>query len=441
MSEKAPVNDAQPRPTMCRNCGAIVGAGESQCAVCGASIGQKQAPKSPPPVADRETIRFARAILNRPYKFTIILLVANLFVFFLMWGSSGTDNQTLWLFPEQVLLAYGAKMNRLIDEQNQWWRFITPMFVHVGLIHLLVNMYGLWIIGPYVERLYGSARFVVIWVLTGIAGVLASYLSVVESGTAVGPVERFLFKTHDLPSAGASGALFGLIGVLFVFGIKFRKELPEGFKRAFGTGLLPIIAINLFIGYLGRGLIDNAAHLGGMLFGAVLALFIGYRRPGERGSVAIIWRVLQSAMLALVAISFVKVVQNFPSPLTSPTMAQTFQLDKKGADFVVYAKAINDGQETLYSALFENDARGIDRSVKAIESVPSLDAEADELRTELKDLLTEASKVAGEAGAAKERAESKKLATAFESWKKRYTRWLKVTGSTYGAAIEAEAHQ
>jgi len=95
----------------------------------------------------------------------------------------------------------------------------------------------------------------------------------------------------------------------------------------------------------------------------------------------------------------------------------------------------------LYSALFENDAGGIDGSVKAIESVPSLDAEADELRTELKDLLTEASKVAGAAGAVKEQAEFQKMATAFESWKKRYTRWLKVTGSTYGAAIQAEPHQ
>ena len=81
---------------------------------------------------------------------------------------------------------------------------------------------------------------------------------------------RFCFPSpsRDAPSAGASGALFGLVGVLFVFGIKFRHELPEGFKRAFGTGLIPMIVLNLFIGYLGRGLIDNAAHLGGLISGA-----------------------------------------------------------------------------------------------------------------------------------------------------------------------------
>ena len=100
---------------------------------------------------------------------------------------------------------------------------------------------------------------------------LASYLTVIGPDTQLGSLGRFLLKTNDLPSAGASGALFGLVGVLFVFGIKFRHELPEGFKRAFGTGMLPIIVINLFIGYLGRGLIDNAAHLGGLVAGAALA--------------------------------------------------------------------------------------------------------------------------------------------------------------------------
>src|SRR5438270_9783107 len=153
-------------------------------------------------------------------------------------------------------------------------------------------MYGLWMIGPYVERLYGSAKFVVLWVLTGVAGVVASYLCV-RPELAVGTVGRFLFRAEDGPAAGASGALFGLVGVLFVFGIKFRRELPEGFKRAFGTGMLPIIMINLFIGYLGRGFIDNAAHLGGLLSGAGLALVVQYRRPGEHGAIAATWRVLQ----------------------------------------------------------------------------------------------------------------------------------------------------
>ncbi|HET8783953.1 MAG TPA: rhomboid family intramembrane serine protease, partial [Pyrinomonadaceae bacterium] len=190
------------------------------------------------------------------------------------------NSQALWWtgFTEPVLVTYGAKMNYLIAQYHQWWRFITPMFIHVNFPHLFINMFSLWMVGPYVEKLYGSAKFVVFWVLSGIAGVVASYLTV-RPDLATSALARFLFKDMDHPSAGASGALFGLVGVLFVFGIKFRRELPEGFKRAFGVGMLPIIVINLVIGFLGRGVIDNAAHLGGLVTGAALAMAAEYRRP------------------------------------------------------------------------------------------------------------------------------------------------------------------
>src|SRR5438046_7793146 len=148
-------------------------------------------------------------------------------------------------------------------------------------------MYSLWVIGPWVEKLYGSAKFVVFWVVTGVAGVLASYLTVIP-GAHPGLIGSFVIKTGDtVPSAGASGALFGLVGVLFVFGLKYRRELPEGFKRAFGTGMLPVILLNLAIGFVLRGLIDNAAHMGGLLSGGVLAAFISYKRPGTPASVTI----------------------------------------------------------------------------------------------------------------------------------------------------------
>src|ERR1044072_314697 len=231
------------RPTMCRNCGSIVGGGQQQCAVCGgATSGSPSSSGSPMPRVgpDNETMRFARAVLNRPYKFTIILLVANIFVFLVMWQSSAATLSMLGPLPGEVLLRFGAKLNFFIQVQHQWWRFVTPMFLHVNLLHLIVNMYSLWIVGPYVEQLYGSAKFVFFWVLTGIAGIVASYLTV-RPNLAVGSLARFIFKAADEPSAGASGALFGLVGVLFVFGIKYRRELPEGFKRAFGTGLLPMI--------------------------------------------------------------------------------------------------------------------------------------------------------------------------------------------------------
>lgn len=427
---------------MCRGCGAIVGAGEANCAVCGASTTSSSAPSRP--VADRETLRFARAVLDRPYKFTIVLLIANFFLFLLMWQSSGMTSTALWEFREPVLIAYGAKLNRLINEQHQWWRFVTPMFVHINLPHLLVNMYSLWVVGPYVEKLYGSAKFIVFWVVTGIAGVVASYLTVLGPDAQLGSVGRFLFKTNDFPSAGASGALFGLVGALFVFGIKFRHELPVGFKRAFGTGMLPIIVINLFIGYLGRGLIDNAAHLGGLVTGAALALVVEYRRPGERPGVAVIWQILRVGALTLVAVSFLKVVQNFPPSVR----VQVRNSSGTSAAFVAFAKTMNEAQEAFYDVM-GGDSSGADEAIKSLDSVPHLDDESIHLTERLKALLLHAKGFKSIPVPAPSPApdpsqleqEEQALLQDFGVWSKDYNRWLKTIGKTYGGLIDETTPQ
>ena len=311
--QKKHLPDNQPsysgRPGICRNCGALVGAGETSCQMCGAPA----RPTPPPalPLHERYALNYARAVLGRPYIFTIVFIVANLFVFMLMWESNEMKTSSLWThFDDPVLLAYGAKVNYWIQHEHQYWRLVTPIFIHVNLPHILINMYSLWVIGPWVEKLYGSAKFVVFWVVTGIAGVVASYLTVIP-GSRPGLIGSFLIKSSDDPSAGASGALFGLVGVLFVFGIKYRNELPEGFKRAFGTGLLPVILLNLGIGFLARGVIDNAAHMGGLLSGAAFAAVISYKRPGASPSVTMVWRVLQVAALLVVLVCFFMAARRF----------------------------------------------------------------------------------------------------------------------------------
>ena len=426
---------------MCRSCGSIVGAGQQDCAVCGASISSgPTASNQPRSVADSETLRFARAVLDRPYKFTIIFLVANIFVFLLMWQTSGIPFSVLGPLPNEVLIPFGAKLNYFIQANHQWWRFVTPMFLHVNLLHLMVNMYSLWIVGPYVEKLYGSAKFVVFWVLTGVAGVVASYLTV-RPGMSVGPVARFIFKTADDPSAGASGALFGLVGVLFVFGIKFRRELPEGFKRAFGTGMLPIILINLFIGYLGRGFIDNAAHLGGLLSGALLALVVNYRRPGERSGIAVTWRVLQIAAIALVAVSFFKTAQHIRDPLPPFMVAQPVQpSEPENAEYIRYVRAMTDAQEALVVAMNDKNASNIDTAAKNLETAPHLDQKADELRERLKILLLRAKQPA-EAGPSPQRGPNKSnrqgsLIQEFVDWRKDYNYWLKTSARNHSGLSE-----
>jgi membrane associated rhomboid family serine protease len=354
-------------------------------------------------------------------------LIANLFVFLLMWQSSGLNSQVLWHeFSEPVLIAYGAKLNQYINAPyHQWWRFVTPMFVHVNVIHIAVNMYSLWILGPYVEKIYGSARFVVFWVLTGIAGVVASYLTVrpALAGSGVG---RFVFKSVDSPSAGASGALFGLVGVLFVFGIKFRHELPEGFKRAFGTGLIPVIMINLFIGFLGRSFIDNAAHLGGMLSGAALALLVDYRRPGDSQGSATVWRVLQIVALLLVVLCFWKASRNFSTPPPAPVQISVTPRDV----FLNYVNVMNQAQDTVAAIVTESDTSTVNPTVQALQTVAAPDAQADELRKRLIELLVKSTTqaVASPSPTAGPRRGPKpdaRILKELEAWKSDYNAWHK----------------
>src|SRR5438132_14356261 len=162
--------------------------------MCGATSAPVASPQLP--LRERYNLSYARAILSRPYIFTIVFLVLNFFVFLLMWQVSGMSSGVLWGgFPETVLLAFGAKTNYLIGYDHEYWRLVTPVFIHVNLPHVLINMYSLSVIGPWVEKLYGSAKFVVFWVATGIVGVLASYLTVIP-GSHPGVVARFLMKTH-----------------------------------------------------------------------------------------------------------------------------------------------------------------------------------------------------------------------------------------------------
>jgi rhomboid protease GluP len=416
---------------MCRSCGAIVGAGQPQCAVCGVPTAAQPRDSSQPP-ADKETVRFARAVLNRPYKFTIALLVANVFVYLLMWESSGAALAVLQRgFSDVVLIAYGAKVNYLINAPyHQWWRFVTPMFVHIDILHLFMNMFSLLILGPFVEKLYGSAKFVVFWVVTGIAGTVGSYLTVRPS-LAHGALGSFIFHGADVPSAGASGALFGLVGVLFVFGIKFRHELPEGFKRVFGTGLLPIILINLFIGFIGRSFIGNSAHLAGLFSGAALALFVDYRRPGTRASITTIWRVLQVISLAVIVVAGYKIVRNFNRPVLARNVPALSSNDR----FRDYVAAMNPLQEKVAAVVHNNDLSDIEAISKRAMQAPVPDARAADLRMSLLVILsnfTEAARASATGNGPRRVPKwDQKLIDEYAKWQKEYDEWLKVAAQSY----------
>src|SRR6266498_2670774 len=102
---------------------------------------------------------FLHAVWTRRPTFTYFFFALNILIFLLMALAGGSTN-------EPTLMAFGVKANSEIA-RGQWWRFVTPIFIHTGLLHLIFNSYALWIVGPQVEKLYGAARFVILYVLTG----------------------------------------------------------------------------------------------------------------------------------------------------------------------------------------------------------------------------------------------------------------------------------
>jgi membrane associated rhomboid family serine protease len=137
---------------------------------------------------------------------------------------------------------------------GEYWRLLSVALVHGSFIHLMFNMYALWIIGPIVEALYGPWRYLGIYVLCAIAGSAASY------------------ATSPTPAVGASGAVFGLFGALLVADRVHKPALTRN-ARNLTTQIGILIGINLFIGFSMRG-IDNAAHIGGLLAGAWLGFVL-----------------------------------------------------------------------------------------------------------------------------------------------------------------------
>ncbi len=155
-------------------------------------------------------------------------------------------------------LKLGANLRALL-QAGEIWRLISAAFLHANLIHLALNMYSLYVVGSQIENFLGKTKFLLVYVISAITGCL---LSAVASSS---------------PSVGASGAIFGLLGSLLYFGYHYRTYLGNVVK----TQIIPIIALNLFLGFMSPG-IDNFAHIGGLVGGlfATMALGIDGRSKG-----------------------------------------------------------------------------------------------------------------------------------------------------------------
>ena len=176
--------------------------------------------------------------------YTIMAICVIVFALMYILGDGSLDNITL--------LRFGANLD-VLTKNGDYFRLITCAFLHIGVVHLIFNMYALYIIGPQVESFFGKIKYLSIYLISAVS---ASILSLA-------------FNTNTI-SAGASGAIFGLLGALLYFGYHYRVYLGNAVR----SQIIPIIIINLLFGFTMTG-IDNAAHIGGLIGGVLASMALG----------------------------------------------------------------------------------------------------------------------------------------------------------------------
>jgi len=215
---------------------------------------------------------------------TIALVAINTAVFIatLMAGAE-------WLVPVgKMQIAWGSNFGPYTTDA-EWWRLLTSLFIHFGIAHLVLNMFALAMFGPLVERLYGGVNYLLIYLVAGAAGGLAS-----------------LSWRPEINSAGASGAIFGILGALLAAQLRAGDTFPPDILRPIRNTVLLFLGFSLYAGFRYKG-IDNAAHLGGLVAGFLIGLAAArpitgassYSRRDVRRSVQLV-----PAAVAVLAVGF-----------------------------------------------------------------------------------------------------------------------------------------
>ncbi len=201
-------------------------------------------------IIDRMRRRRQKCIMN------LIIIAVNVILFLAAEATGGSENT-------EHMVRMGASYTPLV-EGGEYWRLFTSMFLHFGLAHLLNNMVLLFFLGDYMERFLGKVRYLILYLGGGILGNIFSYWSELQQG-------------RQVVSAGASGAIFAVLGGLVVLLLIHRGRLEDlSLPR-----VLLMAALSLYVGFRSAG-VDGFAHLGGFLGGALLTaamkLFPGGRK-------------------------------------------------------------------------------------------------------------------------------------------------------------------
>lgn len=266
---------------MCPHCRALIDQGTSVCPFCG---GRTRAPRSRPSGAPG---RVVGGLIPIPSTGTSVLVAVNVGLYALSWylsqslnsvqlGGGGMSGD----IRGDVLLRLGGKFGPYIFA-GQWWRLVTAMFLHGGLLHIGMNLWCLFDLGPTVESLFSTPKFLVFYLTSGVAGFLLS-----------------LWWKPFILSVGASGGILGLIGVLI--GASFHHG---SLGRALRGQLLRWVIYILIFGLLPFFAVDNAAHIGGLGMGLLLGYVVPEGEPVARADETL-WNALALLSVVIIAGSF-----------------------------------------------------------------------------------------------------------------------------------------
>lgn len=226
-----------------------------------------------------EEAAFSSALLavtpNTPV--TLALIAVNVFLFLVATALGGG----LFKVDSEVMIRLGTDYTPL-TLAGQWWRLLTSIFLHFGLFHIALNMWALYVNGRVAERIFGSLRYLAIYLVAGLSGSVASLL------------------WHPIVNgAGASGAIFGVLGAMIAFFVKREGGVPASVIKTQLTSVSVFVAYSLLNAVRYQG-IDNAAHMGGLVGGFVLGFILS--RPLEVARNSRRWTMQWATALGLVGV-------------------------------------------------------------------------------------------------------------------------------------------
>jgi rhomboid protease GluP len=246
--------------------------------VLGARRAAGEALDGGPPLDPR--IEAIRERLAAPSVVCPVIIAANVLVFIAMVATGAN-----WLNPHgTIMLRWGADFWPATTS-GQWWRLLTAAFLHFGAIHLAANMYALWSIGRFAERIFGSVAFAALYLLTALISSLVS-----------------VWWDPDAITAGASGAVFAVFGAVLSYLLIRKASFPRHALKSLIQGTVVVIGFNVFWGLTQPG-ISNSAHLGGLASGMILGAIFASPMERERRQKQWVPRLLTGVVVGVAALA------------------------------------------------------------------------------------------------------------------------------------------